>query len=331
MPIKPTSANEIAPDVAGKAAGAAFLARVDAILPEIRERAAETEKLGRMPDENIHAMTEAGIFHAVQPRQWGGLEVDPTSWFEAVVRVGSACGSSGWIAGVVGGHAWHGAMFPQEAQQDIWGDNPDARIASSFAATGKVERVTEGFRLTGRWQFLSGVDHCAWIVLGGVIPDDGQGPEFRSFLVPARDFTIDHDSWRVEGLQGTGSKDVTVESVVPEYRTQTVEQVYTRTEPGRAVNTGPLFQMPWLCMFAYAVGAPAIGAAVGALDAFAEDNRARVSALTAIEAAHNPALHIRLAEAVTLVKDARARIPRTWGDFYATASAGEEIIGESRA
>jgi 3-hydroxy-9,10-secoandrosta-1,3,5(10)-triene-9,17-dione monooxygenase len=104
MPIKPTSANATAPDVEGKAAGAAFLARVDAILPEIRGRATETEKLGRMPDENIHAMTEAGIFRAGQPRQWGGLEVDWAGWVEAVVRVGSACGSTDWITGVVGGH-----------------------------------------------------------------------------------------------------------------------------------------------------------------------------------------------------------------------------------
>ena len=317
--------------VAGGSEAAAFLKRIDGILPLLRKQAPEAEELRRMPDESIRAMTDADVFRAVQPRQWGGLEIDPSTWFEAVVRIGSACGSSGWIAGLVGGHAWHIAMFPQEAQQEVWGENPDVRIATSFAPTGKAERDKDGFHLTGRWRFVSGVDHSEWIVLAAVLPDDGEGREWRNFLVPARDFEIDQDSWFVEGLQGTGSKDVTVDSLVPDHRTQTIEQVYTATEPGRTANPGPLFQLPWLSMFAYAVGAAAIGAAVGALEEFVEDNRDRVSALMGFAAVQNPPVHVRLAEAATLVKDARARIPRTWRGFYSKALAGEQISDASRA
>ncbi len=313
------------------AESAAFLTRIDGILPLLKERAAEAERLRRLPDENIRAMTDAGIFRAVQPKQWGGLEIDPKTWFESVVRTGSACPSSAWIHGVVGGHAWYTGLLSQEAQQDVWGENRDARISSSYAPTGKAERVRNGFRLSGRWSFASGVDHCEWIVLGGVIPNGAEGPEYRCFLVPAQDFKIDQDSWHVEGLQGSGSKDVTADCVVPEYRTHTVEQAYSEKEPGRSINSGPLFRMPWLSMFAYAVGAPAIGAAVGALDAFTEEQRARVSGFSGAKAAENPVLNIRLAEAVTLVNDARARIPRTWEDFYAKALAGEEISAASRA
>jgi 3-hydroxy-9,10-secoandrosta-1,3,5(10)-triene-9,17-dione monooxygenase len=315
----------------GSAEAAAFLARVDGILPLLKERAAETERLRRLPAENIRAMTDAGIFRAVQPKQWGGLGIDPTTWFESVVRVGSACGSSAWIHGVVGGHQWYTGLLSQEAQQDVWGPNRDARVASSYAPTGKAERVRNGFRLAGRWSFASGVDHCEWIVLGGLIPDEGKGPEYRCFLVPAQDFKIDQDSWHVEGLQGSGSKDVAADCVVPEYRTHTVEQAYSETEPGRIVNSGPLSRMPWLSMFAYAVGSPAIGSAVGALEAFMEEQRARVSGFSGVKAAENPVLNIRLAEAMTLVNDARARIPRTWGDFYAKALAGEQIPAASRA
>lgn len=309
----------------------AFLERIDDILPILKEGAAKAEELRRLPDESIQAMTEAGIFRAVKPKQWGGLEIDPATWFEAVVRVGTVCPSSAWITGVVGGHSWHAAMFSQQAQQDLWGEGQECRIASSFAPTGNVERVSDGFRLTGRWKFLSGVDHSEWIVVGGVAPDDGKGQEFRNFLVPASDFVIDQDSWWVEGLQGSGSKDVTIDAFVPEYRTQTIEQVYTGAEPGKEINTAPIFQLPWLSMFAYAVASPAIGAAVGALDAFIEDNRSRVSALSHAAAAQNPALHVRLAEAVTIVNDVRARIPRTWGSFYATVAAGENVTAANRA
>lgn len=213
-----------------------------------------------------------------------------------------------WVAALLGGHAWYLGLFSQQAQQDVWGENPGARAASSLAATGKVERVSDGFRLTGRWRFLSGVDHAQWILLGGVIPDEGDGPEFRAFLLPASDYEIDQDSWRVAGLQGSGSKDVTVDAVVPEYRTLTVDALYHHTEPGKAVNTGPIFDLPWMSMWAYNIASCAIGAATGALDAFIDDNRRRVSAVTGAAATQNAALHTRLAEAVTLVRDARARI-----------------------
>ena len=318
------------PVAEGSEAGA-FLKRIDDILPLLRKQAPEAEELRRMPDENIRAMTDADVFRAVQPRQWGGLEIDPSTFFEAVIRIGSACGSSGWIAGLVGGHAWLTAMFPQEAQQEVWGENPDARISTSLAPTGKAERVTDGFHLTGRWTFVSGVDHSQWVVLSAILPDDGEGREWRFFLVPARDFEIDQDSWRVEGLQGTGSKNVTVDSLVPDHRTQTVEQAYTATEPGKTANPGPLFQLPWLSMLSYNTGAPAIGAAVGALEEFVEDNRDRVSAMMGFAAVQNPPVHARLAEAATLVNDARARIPRTIGDFYARVLAGEQISDASRA
>lgn len=216
------------------------------------------------------------------------------------------------------------------APQARGGENLDARAASSFAPTGKVERVSEGFRLTGRWKFVSGVDHAQWIILGGAIPDEGEGPEFRMFLVPASDYEIDQDSWRVAGLQGSGSKEVAVDALVPEHRTLTVDALYHHTEPGKAVNTSPIFELPWVSMWAFNIASCAIGAATGALDAFIDDNRRRVSAVTGAAAAQNTALHTRLSEAVTLVRDARARIPRTWDPIYADVVAGRPISNETR-
>lgn len=319
-------------DAQDKAAtSVAFLEAIDRILPILKEHAAKTEQLRRLSDESIAALSGAGVFRALQPKRWGGLEIDPVTWFEAVVRVGTACGSSAWITGVVGGHNWHAAMFSEEAQQDLWGAGEETRIASSFAPTGKVKRVDGGFHLSGRWKFLSGIDHSNWIVLGGVAPDEGEGAECRNFLVPASDFKIDQDSWHVEGFQGTGSKDADLDAFVPLYRTQSIEEVYSRTEPGRVLNTAPVYQMPWLSMFAYAVGAPAIGAAIGALDAFIEDNRARVSAMSHVAAAQNPGLHVRLAEAATAISDAHARIPVTWGTFMEYAAAGKEVPSDVRA
>jgi 3-hydroxy-9,10-secoandrosta-1,3,5(10)-triene-9,17-dione monooxygenase len=309
----------------------AFLDRIDALLPEIRARAAETEQLGRVPDDVIEALTEAGVFRAVQPRQWGGLELDLAAFYEGMVRIASACGSTGWVASVVGIHPWQIALFANEAQRDVWGDNPNARASSSYAPTGSVQPMDGGFLLSGRWHFSSGVDHCGWALLGAVVPDQGSGAEFRSFLVPKRDFSVDQESWKVTGLGGTGSKDVIVAGAfVPEHRTHRIIDVYHGTDPGFAVNDRPYYRLPWRLVFAYTIAAPSIGAAVGALDAFIEQNRSRVSAYGGPPVAQSPALHRPLARALIAVDSARTRVGATWREFLSRLEAGQTIPYERR-
>ncbi len=194
----------------GEAGREDFLSGIADLLPTIRARAAETERLGRVPEDTIKLLTDADVFRAVQPRQWGGLELDLATFYEGMIQIASACGSTGWVASVVGIHPWQIALFANEAQREVWAEDPDARASSSYAPTGSVRRQGDGFHLSGRWSFSSGVDHCGWALLGAVVPDEGSGAEFRTFLVPRRDFTIDHESWRVSGLGGTGSKDVVV-------------------------------------------------------------------------------------------------------------------------
>jgi 3-hydroxy-9,10-secoandrosta-1,3,5(10)-triene-9,17-dione monooxygenase len=315
-----------------RTAGAeAFLTQIDALLPEIRARAAETEQLGRVPDTIIRALTDVGVFRAMQPRQWGGLELDHATFYEGMVRIASACGSTGWVASVVGIHPWHVALFANEAQREVWGDDPDMRVSSALAPTGAVRRVDGGFRLSGRWYFSSGVDHCGWAALGGVVPDEGSGAEFRSFLVPRCDFSIDHESWQVTGLAGTGSKDIVVaDAFVPKHRTHCIVDVYHGRDPGFAVNDRPYFRLPWRLVFGYTIAAPAIGAAAGALDAFIERNRARVSAYGGPPVAQDPAVQRPLARALIAVDTARTRLGTTWTELRFLLEAGQAIPYERR-
>lgn len=310
----------------------AFLAGIDDLLPSLRERAARVERAGRLADETVAMLAAAGVFGAMQPARWGGLELDPASFFEGVARIAGACPSTGWVSCVLGVHGWQLALFPERAQAEVWEGTPDARASSSYAPTGTVRVADGGYRLSGTWNFSSGVDFCGWALLGGVIPDQGEGPEFRVFLVPATDVAIDHDSWQVSGLQGTGSKDVTLaDAFVPAYRTLSIVDDHAGTHPGRAVNPGPLYALPWMSIFAYGIAAPAIGAATGALEHFTAQARLRVSPRGGPPAALNPALHMALANAHATVADARNRQHQTWRDMYATAQGNRPIALESRA
>ena len=317
-------------DKQSEQAGQKYLEAIDEIMPLLTRNKFRTEDLRQLPPENVEAMRNAGVFRAIQARQWGGLEVHPTAWFESLVRIGKACPSSGWVGAILGGHAWYTCLYSQQAQSDVFSKNPDARVASSFAPTGKVTRERDGFRLKGRWKFASGVDHSQWAIIAGVIPDDGTGPEMRFFLVPSTDWKIDQSSWHVEGLQGTGSKDIDIDSFVPDYRTLTVEHFYKGTEPGKAVNKSPIFNVPWFTMWCYSAPAAAIGAALGALEAYVDDNRTRASALLGRNIADTSYVHTRLVEAATAINDTRARIPVTYDHIYDVVASGASVSTADR-
>ena len=305
----------------------AYLDAVASILPGIRERADSVEALGRIPEGTVRELDEVGVFRALQPRQWEGLELDPGTFFESVVQIGSACGATGWIAGVVAVHPWELGLLSEQAQRDVWGENTRARLSSSYAPTGRVQPVAGGFKLSGQWRFSSGVDLCDWAILGGVPEGEREG-DLSAFIVRRSDFTVDPDSWKVAGLAGTGSKTIDIEEAfVPEYRRHRVSDVSRGLIPGWEVNDRPLYHMPWMAgIFTYAIAAPAIGAATGALDAFVEQTRTRVGAYGGQPVAASPAVQFRLAHALAEVEDARMRMRSTWDEFYGLACSGTRLI-----
>jgi 3-hydroxy-9,10-secoandrosta-1,3,5(10)-triene-9,17-dione monooxygenase len=314
-----------------------FLGRVRALLPAIRERAARAEQLRRLPDETFADFQKAGLFRAMQPKRFGGFELDPEFFYQAITEVGAMCGSSGWVFGVVGIHNWHLALFPPQAQEDVWGEDDSLQLSTSLAPTGKIERVDGGFRISGRWSFSSGCDFCQWAVLGGIAPpvdkngEAGGPPDARTFLLPRSDYAID-DNWQVMGLCGSGSKDIVVEGAfVPDYRTHSYLDAFHLKNPGTAINDGPLYRLPFGLVFAYGLGAAAIGVALGASAAFREQQLGRINVRDQSRVAEDPFTQLRLAESVAEIDAARERMLNNFREMMRLARAGDEIPLSFRA
>lgn len=245
------------------------LSQIDDLLPTLRKRAQETEDLRRLPDATVAELQEIGFFKLLQPSQWGGYEAAPTTFYEAVRRLGSACGSTGWVASIIGVHNWHLALFDQQAQEEVWGDDTNVRVSSSYApmGAGVVTDAGDGYLVNGSWNWSSGCDHATWAFLGGPVIKDGRPVDFGSFLIPRTEYRID-DVWNVVGLRGTGSNTVVVKDVfVPKHRFLSYKKMNDQTAGGYQTNTAPVYKMPWGTMHPTTITAPIMGMAYGAYDA----------------------------------------------------------------
>ena len=248
--------------------------RAKDLAPVMAARAEECETLGRLPDASFQDFRDAGFFRICQPKIHGGYEMDLRVMYEVSRELArGGCASSAWVMSILAIHNYYLGFFPPSAQEYIWADDQDAQTCTPFNPAGTVKKVAGGIELSnGRWPFASGTDHAKYALVGVLIDsDDGSPPEFCQCVVPAEDFVIDHDSWNVAGLKGSGSKDITIdECYIPYERICSLTQVVQGNVPGREVNTSPLYKQDFFAPSACTLVAPAIGAAQCMLDQFTE-------------------------------------------------------------
>ncbi len=310
----------------------AVIAAIDDLLPRISDRARATEDLRRLPKETVDELDEAGFFSLLQPEQWGGLQCDPTLFFDAVRRIASACGSTGWATSILGVHNWHLAQFDQRAQEEVWGDDPTVRVSSSYAPMGAGTVVDGGYLVNGAWHWSSGCDHATWAFVGGPVIKDGRPVDFGSFLMPLGDYTID-DVWHVVGLRGTGSNTLVVkDAFVPSHRFLSYKAMNDHTAAGLQTNTAPVYKMPWGTMHPTTISAPIVGMAYGAYAAHVEHQGKRMRiAFAGEKAKDDPFAKVRVAEAASDIDAAWRQLSGNVGEEYQLLLDGKEIPFELRA
>ncbi|MBV8774965.1 MAG: hypothetical protein JO166_21920 [Deltaproteobacteria bacterium] len=289
----------------------------------------------RLPDSTWKDLLETGIIRGLQPARWGGGEAHPREFYSAIIEVARSEGCAGWVAGIIGVHPWQTALYPEKTQQEIWGDDPTVMNSSSYAPTGKAERTAGGYRLSGRWSFSSGCDHCGWVnlgaIAGGLEIEGREVPDFRSFLLPRDDYEID-DSWQVAGLAGTGSKDIVVaNALVPEHRSMSHwDLTLGRPMPGWKINGGPLYRLPFATVFINTLTAAVLGASSGFLEAFIESGRERNSGM-GIKLIEDPYCLQLVAEASFAIKSATLSFLDDCDAMVHTAEAGAQFTLARRA
>ena len=302
---------------------------------EIRADGAEGDTLMRLTDRSAKRLRDAGVIRLLQPKEFGGLEAHPREFAETVMAIGAMDGATGWVSGIVGVHPWEMAFFDAKAQEEVWGENPDTWIASPYAPMGVATPVDGGYILNGRWSFSSGTDHCDWVMIGAAVGDaDGNRlnpPRSLHVLLPRSDYRIDHQSWNVVGLRGTGSKDLVVENAfLPEYRTLRAERVMGGVAWQDAGRDETLYKFPFSCIFPLGITSSLVGIAEGALNCYIESQRERVTVSgTAIK--QDPYVLSALGDAAAEIAASRAALLETVDRFWDLTERGIEVTFEQRA
>jgi alkylation response protein AidB-like acyl-CoA dehydrogenase len=305
--------------------------RARAMAPEIRDLAEATEQNRNVFPHIIDKIRDAELLRTCRPQEFGGFEHDGETALRIAMTISAACASTGWSVNGAVSNGRSLAHFPIEAQREVWSTDVDPFTCACFAPTGKAVPVDGGYRLGGQWSFASGCDRSSWIYLGGFITPEGAAPPFEGafFLLPIDDVEI-IDTWFVNGLAGTGSKDIAAHDVfVPAHRVLMFADARAGTTPGARYYKNPLYKMPLLIHGASMLASTAVGAARGALDAYLEMTGGRKTR-GALAGGQVPMVEFatiqpRYAEAAANVEAAELILLTDMRNMTGKLQAGEEI------
>ena len=247
-----------------------LLTAANDMLPVLRARQAACEALGRLPEETIQAFVDAGFYRILQPRRFGGCELDLLTFFKVMISIARGCPSSGWVLALTAGHAHTlASLFPEQGQIEIFGPDGEYRAPMSLNGVATAAPVDGGYLVSGAWDYASGCDHATHF-MGSAIVRGSDPPRLLWLLIDRADFLI-VDNWDVIALRGTGSKRVTCEDLfVPEHRTITAVGMTDEASPGWGTHENPLYAGALFTLLFFELGAIAVGVARGAVDVYEE-------------------------------------------------------------
>ena len=301
-----------------------LLRRAEELVPVLKERADRTEELRRVPDDTVRDLLGTELHRIGVPKRFGGLDIGYGLALDVAAELGRGCPSTSWCYGLWAAHAWLVGYWPQQAQEEVFRDGPDALLSSSLnPGKSTCEPVEGGYRLSGRWEFSSGCDHAGWVMLGA--PNIG---ERNWVLVPRNDFEI-VDTWYVSGLRGSGSKDiVTKDAFIPRHRVLDVNTAGNGDWTGWELHGQARYRVPIGTLLGWDLVGPMVGIAQGMIDEFV----ARLEGTSGPgRTADSPAVQTRLAQASAETDAARVVMQQDIREILRKGGEGEAFTLLERA
>jgi 3-hydroxy-9,10-secoandrosta-1,3,5(10)-triene-9,17-dione monooxygenase len=313
---------------------AELVKRARALQPLLRKNAAQTEKDRRAAEENILAITEAGLFRIMLPKRYGGYQASVRTHVEVSAALAEACPSTAWVQNLIGICGWFGSLLPGKTQDEIFGANPNARLAGVFTPSSQTHRkqVEGGLIVSGKWYYASGCLHADWGVVG-LTEHDAQGNLIDQYLafIPMKDLTIE-DTWHTVGMRGSGSNCLVATDVfVPQHRMYSMPRVLAHDYPTEFKDEA-LYRAAFVPMAALILAGPQLGMARAALEYVIATAPKRAVAYTVYaKQTESTGFQIQIAEAAMKIDTAHLHAYRAAEEIDAFAARGEFPDYKTRA
>lgn len=317
----------VTPVIGGNSHGDDPVRRAAALVPLLARNAVRAEAERRLPDENLDALESSGLLRILVPQRLGGEERPLSTQIDVCAELARGCGATAWVAMIMSSGAWIMALLCDEAQHDVFGASPDARICGVLTPSSRIERAGGGYRVSGRWGFCSGSLHADWFLLATpATPEQAAG----LCLVPAADVEVE-DTWFTMGMRGTGSNTVVADGVlVPAQRFRAIPDILAG--PANARPSETLYRSEFgPTTVAFLVG-PLLGMAQAALDHVVARAPTRGVTSTSYQRQSTaPVVQLAVARAAQLVELARVHVHEILGDVAAAAAGGVRLSYAERA
>lgn len=293
-----------------------LLDKIKPLLPKIAANARQAELDRTVPEENIRLLKSVNFHRALQPKAYGGLEVSLPELTDCIAAIAGACGGTAWAGSLLATHSHQMAMFSKQAQDEFWGDDPDATASSSIAPFGKITETDGGVLFNGDMKWSSGCDHADWAILGFLRDGENGAKNYCFGVIPKSDYTIE-DDWYAAGMSSSGTKTLKIkpDTFIPNHRIERAVDMMTGKSAGFGLYPdSKIFYAPYRPYFACGFAAIGLGIAERMLTLYRDITKNRVRAYTGAQAGREVPALMRLAESTHQVNAARAFLEKTWDE-----------------
>ncbi len=301
-----------------------LVARVKELQPLIRKNAAQGEQDRRVVEESIQALTDAGMFKVAVPKRYGGYETSMRTMLDVSTAVAEADGGTAWVVTLTNVMAWAVGLFSEQAQDDVFGANPDAKVSGVLAPTGTTRKVEGGWQVSGRWYYNSGSLQADWAGLGVPVTNEaGDVVDQGMVLIPTTDMTLE-DTWFVAGMRASGSNCLIADDVfVPEHRMLSIPPAIEGNYPSELTEQEAFYRSAFVPVLALVLVGPQLGMGRAALDIVISKAAKKAISYTFFEAqADSVGFQLQIAEAAQLIDTATLHAYRAAEDIDQAAARG---------
>lgn len=303
-----------------------LIARSRSLLPMLARDAAQSDIERDIPDANVRALTDAGLFNMPAPRRYGGFESDLRTALEVTATLGEACGATAWVVANRYVCSWVAAQLATRAQDEIFGADSSIGIAGVNAPSAQARRVEGGVRATGKWYYCSGSSHARWAMLG-LLENDAGGAVVDQYLalIPMHELAVE-DTWFTVGMRGTASNCMVADDVfIPEHRLLSLFGALKHQYP-REQTAEPLYRSALTALFPLSLTGPILGLGRAALHYVIEAAPHRaITGTNYRKQVDSSAFQVQVGEAATRIEAAEALIMRAADEVDAAAGRGETL------